>query len=85
MEGTTTSYHNMLALSNIETNNISYSDLLEKFIKERDKDSCDNFETLQKNKSYGFRVFAYNVKDQIITASSNSQTDSHVFSLESKN
>jgi hypothetical protein len=81
-KGTTTSYRNALTLSHIETNQIKYGDLLEKAAKENAGDECDRIEDLKENELYGFRVVAYNVENQIVTASSDEPNKLAVFSVE---
>lgn len=83
-KGTTTSYRNALTLSNIENNQIKYTDLFERLNENNDKDDCDQIEDLKENELYGFRVIAYNIDNQIITASSNSSTELAVFSISRK-
>lgn len=83
-KGTTTSYRNALSLSNIENNQIKYTELFQRLNENKDKDDCDQIENLKENELYGFRVIAYNMENQIITASSDSSTELSVFSV-SKN
>ena len=80
-KGTTTSYRNVLTLSNINANQIEYTDLIAKLKKEEVKDDCDQIEDLQENELYGFRVVAYSPENQIITASSDRSTELSVFSV----
>lgn len=83
-KGSTTYYRNALTLSNIENNQIKYSDLFERLNENKDEDDCDQIEDLQENELYGFRVIAYNADNQIITASSNSSTELAIFSISRK-
>ena len=83
-KGTTTSYRNALTLSNIENNQIKYTELFERLSENKDKDECDQIEDLTENELYGFRVIAYNMDNQIITASSDSSTELTVFSVSRK-
>ncbi|MDY6879355.1 MAG: hypothetical protein SV686_03815 [Thermodesulfobacteriota bacterium] len=83
-KGTTTSYRNALSLSNIENNQIQYTELFKRLNVNVDKDDCDQVENLKENELYGFRVIAYNMDRQIITASSDSSTELTVFSVSKK-
>ena len=82
--GTTTSYRNALTLSNIKNNQINYTELFNRLNENKTNDDCDQIEDLKKNKLYGFRVIAYNMENQIITASSDSSTELSVFSISRK-
>lgn len=81
-KGTTTSYRNALTLSNIEKNQIKYSDFFQTVKNDNADEECDQIEDLKENELYGFRVIAYNAANQIITASSDSSTELSVFSIE---
>ncbi len=83
-KGTTTSYRNALSLSNIESNQIKYTDLFERLNENKGRDECDQIEDLVGNELYGFRVIAYNKDNQIITASSDSSTELTIFSVSRK-
>ena len=83
-KGTTTSYRNALTLSNIENNQIKYSELFKRLNENISKTDCDQIEDLKENELYGFRVIAYNIENQIITASSDSSTELSVFTVSKK-
>ena len=83
-KGTTTSYRNALTLSNIEKNQIQYAELFERLNENKEKNDCDQIEDLKENELYGFRVIAYNMDNQIITASSDSSTELTIFSISRK-
>lgn len=80
-KGTTTSYRNALTLSNIDTNQIGYADLFKRLNENNAKEDCDQIEELKEKQLYGFRVIAYDTTNKIISASSVSSTELHVFSI----
>jgi hypothetical protein len=83
-KGTTTSYRNALTLSNIENNQIEYSELFKRLNENKAKDDCDQIEDLKEKELYGFRVIAYDMTNKIISASSDSSTELSVFSVSKK-